>query len=59
MVRRQRFAEDRRVIYVAISGPVLDLLARLELPVQGLRQQLLAHLKPEELKSPYPPAGGL
>ncbi len=50
MVRRQRCAEDRRVIYVAISGPALDLLARLDAPVQELKRQLLAHLKPDELK---------
>src|SRR4051794_39283868 len=36
MVRRRRCDEDRRVIYVAISGPALDLLARLDAPVQEL-----------------------
>jgi len=51
MVHRQRCSDDRRVIYVAISGQALKLLASLDRPVQGLQQQLLAHLKPAELKT--------
>ena len=51
MVRRQRCAEDRRVIYVAISEPALRLLALLDQPVQDLEQKLLAILKPAELKT--------
>lgn len=51
MVCRRRCSEDRRVIYVAISDPALKLLARLDRPVQDLEHQLLANLKPAELKN--------
>lgn len=50
LVARQRCQEDRRVIYVAITAPALQLLAALDAPVAELHRQLLHQLPPSDLK---------
>jgi len=50
LVVRERCSEDRRVIHVSITQAGLDLLARLEEPVEALHRSLLGHLTPDELR---------
>jgi DNA-binding MarR family transcriptional regulator len=50
LVGRSRSCEDRRVIYVTITDKALDLLSRLDKPVDDLHKQLLGHLTHDELK---------
>ena len=50
LVCRERSAEDRRVIYVAITPRGLELLARLDEPLRGLHRQPLGHLTAAELR---------
>ncbi len=49
-VRRERCAEDRRVIYVALSDQAAKLLAKIDQPLLDLHKQLLGHLTASELK---------
>src|SRR5262245_11522611 len=49
LVGRIRSSEDRRVIYVQITDKALDLLSRLDKPVDDLHRQLIGHLTPDEL----------
>ncbi|MFO0959587.1 MAG: MarR family transcriptional regulator [Isosphaeraceae bacterium] len=49
LVARERSAEDRRVIYVAITAAGLELLAGLDGPVEELQKALVGHLSPDEL----------
>jgi DNA-binding MarR family transcriptional regulator len=50
LVRRERSADDRRVVFVAINAKALDLLAELDEPLDNLHAQLLGHLKQGELQ---------
>jgi MarR family 2-MHQ and catechol resistance regulon transcriptional repressor len=50
LVRRERSADDRRVVFVAINAKALDLLAELDEPLGNLHAQLLGHLKQGELQ---------
>jgi DNA-binding MarR family transcriptional regulator len=49
LVRRRRCAEDRRVVYVAITAKGLDRLAQLDEPVRALNREIAGHLTPAEL----------
>ncbi len=49
LVARERSTDDRRVIYVAITGKALDLLATLDEPVASLHERLIGHLTRGEL----------
>jgi DNA-binding MarR family transcriptional regulator len=51
LVARQRSEEDRRVVYVAITGKALELLAKVDSPLIDLHRRLLGHMTPAELKS--------
>jgi DNA-binding MarR family transcriptional regulator len=51
MVRRERCAEDRRVIYAVITPAALSVLERLDEPVRQLHRRLLGALSPPELKT--------
>ncbi|QEH34507.1 HTH-type transcriptional regulator MhqR [Aquisphaera giovannonii] len=50
LVARDRSAEDRRVVFVAIRPKGLDLLRQLDEPVSALHGRLLGHMSPEELR---------
>lgn len=50
LVRRDRCSEDRRVIYIALTGDGEKLLAELDQPVIDLHQALLGHLSAAELQ---------
>ena len=50
LVSRERSAEDRRVIFIAITDKGLKALAKLDQPVTDLHQRLLGHLSSAELK---------
>src|SRR3954447_6779497 len=50
-VRRERCPDDRRVIFVAITDLALDLLARLDGPVQELHETLFSRMTKAELES--------
>jgi DNA-binding MarR family transcriptional regulator len=49
LVGRERSTEDRRVVFVAITPRGLDLLARLDAPLDGLHKRLMGHLSRAEL----------
>ena len=49
LVGRVRSSEDRRVIYVQITDKALDLLSRLDKPVDDLHKHLIGHLTHDEL----------
>lgn len=49
LVERQPCEVDRRIVFVAISQPALDLLATIDEPLDQLHRSLLGHLSPEEL----------
>ena len=48
MVRRDRSAEDRRVIYVEITPKALEVLAKLDKPLMELHAQMLGRLNDTE-----------
>src|SRR5689334_19169841 len=50
LLDRERSTEDRRVVYVAITPKGLDLLGRLDGPVEALHRRLIGHLSPAELR---------
>jgi DNA-binding MarR family transcriptional regulator len=50
LVRRERCAQDRRVIFVALTAEGADLLRRLDEPVLELHKDLMGHLTRRELK---------
>ncbi len=50
LVCRERSTEDRRVVFVAITAKGLDLLGRLDEPVEALHKRLIGHLSPAELR---------
>jgi DNA-binding MarR family transcriptional regulator len=51
LVERRRCTEDRRVIFVSITAQGLDLLARLDGPLQAMHQQVIGHLSRTELET--------
>ena len=50
LLARERSTEDRRVVFVAITPGGLNLLARLDEPVEALHKRLIGHLSPSELR---------
>jgi DNA-binding MarR family transcriptional regulator len=50
LVTRDRSTEDRRVVFVEITPKALDLLARLDQPVDDLHKKLIGHLTQAELR---------
>jgi DNA-binding MarR family transcriptional regulator len=50
LVARDRSTEDRRVVFVEISPKAVDLLARLDQPVDDLHKKLIGHLTQAELR---------
>jgi MarR family transcriptional regulator, 2-MHQ and catechol-resistance regulon repressor len=50
LVVRERCAQDRRKIFVAITNKALGTLAALDEPVRALHKQLMGHLSRAELK---------
>jgi DNA-binding MarR family transcriptional regulator len=51
LVRRERCTDDRRVVFVEITGAGLALLARLDEPVLGYVASAMAGLKPQQLRT--------
>ncbi|HEX5104336.1 MAG TPA: MarR family transcriptional regulator [Pirellulaceae bacterium] len=51
LVARQRMADNRRVVRIAITSAGLELLRRLEEPVRHCHQRQLGHLSAGELRS--------
>jgi DNA-binding MarR family transcriptional regulator len=49
LVTRERSTADRRVVYVAITAAGLELLERLDRPVNNLHKALVGHLTVAEL----------
>ncbi|MAT14060.1 MAG: MarR family transcriptional regulator [Planctomyces sp.] len=50
LVTRRRCEEDRRVVFVEITQPALDLLDQIDQPLLDLHEKLLGHLTRTELK---------
>ena len=50
LVTRERSTEDRRVVHVAITPKALELLARIDAPLDALQRKLLGHLTGDELR---------
>ena len=50
LVRRDRSAEDRRVIYIALTDKAKKLLSQIDKPDEDLHKQLIGHLTREELR---------
>ena len=50
LVRRERCTEDRRVVYIEITEKALELLKKMDEPVNQLHKQLIGHLTRSELK---------
>ncbi|MBY0528377.1 MAG: MarR family transcriptional regulator [Gemmataceae bacterium] len=51
LVARRRCTEDRRVVFVSITPQGLELLSRLDEPLQALHAEALGHLSRAELES--------
>lgn len=51
LVERKRCDEDRRVIYVAIAPEALDILARIDQPLNQLHKEVLGHMPADELST--------
>jgi len=49
LIRRQRSSEDRRVVFAAITPQGLQLLARLDKPLEDQHKRLIGHLSRTEL----------
>lgn len=49
LVARDRSVEDRRVVYVEITKKGIDLLAKIDQPVNDLHKKLLGHMTKAEL----------
>lgn len=49
-IRRERCAEDRRVVFVELTDQAKKLLLRMDAPVNELHKQLMGHLTPTEMK---------
>jgi len=50
LLTRERSAEDRRVVYIAITKKALALLAQVDQPLADLQQSLLGHMAAAELQ---------
>lgn len=50
LVKRQRSADDRRIVYVELTDKAAALLKQLDLPVSQLHEQLIGHLGRSELR---------
>jgi DNA-binding MarR family transcriptional regulator len=50
LITRQRSTQDRRVVFVTITDKALDLLARIDEPVDALHKRLIGHLTVAELR---------
>lgn len=50
LVKRDRSAQDRRVVYVSITDKALNKLAEIDQPLAELHRKLLGHMKPPELQ---------
>ena len=50
LVARRRCTEDRRVVYVEITRPALEILRRLDGPLEELHRTLIGHLTRGELR---------
>ena len=48
LVRRKRSTEDRRVVYVEITGKAKQILKKIDKPIVDLHQQMLGHLSAKE-----------
>jgi MarR family transcriptional regulator, 2-MHQ and catechol-resistance regulon repressor len=51
LVSRERCTEDRRVVFIEITGKALELLSNLDEPVNQLHKQLIGHLTRPELET--------
>jgi DNA-binding MarR family transcriptional regulator len=51
LVVRRRSTEDRRVVFVEITGKALEVLKKLDKPLEQLHQSLVGHLSRAELES--------
>lgn len=49
LVRRERCAEDRRVIYVALTDKAAKTLAKIDRPLVEMHRRLMRHLSRKEL----------
>lgn len=49
LVRRERSTEDRRVVRVEVTGKALELLAKIDAPLDRFQRQLIGHLSRQEL----------
>ena len=50
LVTRDRSTEDRRVVFVAITAEALDLLGKMDGPVEAMHKTLVGHLSGDELR---------
>ena len=50
LVRRQRCSDDRRVVYVSITGKATKLLKKMDQPGIEMHRQMIGHLTRKELK---------
>lgn len=48
LIKRERSSDDRRVVYVTITTKALELLERMDGPVEALHKRLIGHLAPAE-----------
>jgi DNA-binding MarR family transcriptional regulator len=51
LVERKRCDEDRRIVYVAIAPQAVDVLARIERPLNEMHKEALGHMSRDELTS--------
>lgn len=49
LVKRRRCEEDRRVVYVELTGEGKNVLKRIDAPLAALRRKLLGHMSRTEL----------
>ncbi|REJ95929.1 MAG: MarR family transcriptional regulator [Planctomycetota bacterium] len=49
LVKRRRCEEDRRVVYVELTGEGKNVLKRIDAPLAALRKKLLGHMSRTEL----------
>lgn len=51
LIVRERSAQDRRVVYIAITDKAIAQLAKVDKPLIELHRRLLGHLTPSELEA--------
>lgn len=49
LVERKRCAEDRRVVYVALTGKATKILAKMDRPLVELHEKLMGHMSNAEV----------